>query len=408
MRHAVLLCLVVACGSSNKGTQPRTVKDAEREAADAREKEIEAMKPASPYERREQRVFRTTERCGQGPYRIETESLRAKYGERLYVYACGKHAISGNYRLTTTRKGQSPNSSESKFGFWSEGVENSACKAREAVAVTSGGSSSGGGKGSGKQSSNGGTTSAAPTTIQPVSLVEAGGAVPTDCTQTHVLDHTYTAWKDGIALDARVAIDLWSAEPNDLEGLVFVVEKHGVVADMTIERWQAYEKANDAYYDARRAYVDGEIKSGRSRILDTKVKTPPPPPARAEVQPPKPSKNARWIPGYWHYEETKFHWIAGLWDVPDEDVKQELTVSAPTPPPAEPAVEQPVEPQPTRTAVWTPGSWQWNGRAYIWVAGAWRIPPAPQSTWRRATWSVSGGRAVYVPGGWRVNVRIGR
>lgn len=363
------------------------------------------MKPASPYELRETRVFQPTERCGQGPYRIETESIRAKYGERLYVYACGKHAISGNYRLVTARKGEATRTSESKFGFWSQGVENAACKAREGVAVTTG-SSGGGNNGNGKPASHGGTTAAAPATVNAVALAEVTSPVPTDCIQTHVLDHTYTAWQDGIAYDGRFAIDLWSAEPNDFEGLVFVVEKHGVVADMTLDRWKAFQKASDDYYEARQAYIRGEIASGRSRELDTKVKTPPPPPARAEVQPPRPSKNARWIPGYWHYEETKFHWIAGLWDVPEEDVKQELTVQAPTPPPAEPAVEKPVEPQPTRTAVWTPGSWQWNGRAYIWVAGAWRIPPAPQSTWRRATWTIHAGRAVYVPGGW--SIRIGR
>ena len=40
-----------------------------------------------------------------------------------------------------------------------------------------------------------------------------------------------------------------------------------------------------------------------------------------EVQPPNPSVNARWIPGYWHYADRKFHWIVGLWQVPDEDAR---------------------------------------------------------------------------------------
>jgi hypothetical protein len=71
----------------------------------------------------------------------------------------------------------------------------------------------------------------------------------------------------------------------------------------------------------------------------------------------------------------EFHWIAGLRDVPDEDVQRELTVQAPTPPLPAPAHDEPPEPQPTPTAVWTPGSWQWDGRAYVWIAGTWRIPP---------------------------------
>jgi hypothetical protein len=223
-----------------------------------------------------------------------------------------------------------------------------------------------------------------------------------------VLDHGWIHYEDGVAIDAHFAIDLWSEAPNDLEGLVFVVERHAVFADMTRERWQAHRDASDAYYEAYKANLDVEVRAGRTRLLDMKVKTPPPPPRRAEAQPPRPSRNARWIPGYWHHEDAKFHWIAGLWDVPEEDVKRELTVQAPTPPPAAPAHDEPPAPAPTRTAVWTPGSWQWNGRAYVWVAGAWRIPPDPRHTWQRPTWNVSSGRAVFVPGGWRVRVRLGR
>lgn len=147
---------------------------------------------------------------------------------------------------------------------------------------------------------------------------------------------------------------------------------------MTLDRWHAYNAASSAWYKAYKANLDIDVRSGRTTLIDSKVKTPPPPPPRAEVQTPRPSKNARWIPGYWFYEETKFHWIA------------------------------PTEPQPTHTAVWTPGSWQWDGRVYVWVAGAWRIPPDAQHTWQRPTWNVNAGRARFVPGGWRVRVRLGR
>jgi hypothetical protein len=409
MRFGVVLCLVVGCGSSanKKAADPRQAqRDAELEAAAARDKEIDAMKPPSPYELRDRIVFRPTDRCGQGPYRLESDSLRAKYGERMVVYACGKHAISGNYAITTTRKGRGADRDEAAFGF---DRDNEACKGR-GVAVTSGGTGGGGGAAAagGTGGRGGGATAAAPTTIKPVAL-EKGATVPADCERSQLLDHSWTSTEDHAPIDARFEIDLWSDEPNDLEGLVFVVERHAVVADMTLERWHAHRAANDAWYKAYRANLDVEVRAGRTTLMDMKVKTPPPPPPRAEVQTPRPSRNARWIPGYWLYEETKFHWIAGLWDVPEEDVKRELTVEAPTPPPAEPVrTEAPAEPQPTRTAVWTPGSWQWDGRAYIWVAGAWRIPPDAQSTWQRPTWNVNRGRARFVPGGWRVRVRLGR
>lgn len=405
MRVALILFLVVGCGSSAK-KQAADPQQAERDAADARRKELEAMKPPSPYELRERKAYRPTERCGQGPYRLETDSLRAKYGERLVVVACGKHAISGNYRLTTTRKARPADTREAAFGFHRD---NEACKGRE-VAVTSGAASGGGGggaKGGGGGGKAGGTTATAPAKLAHVALEEAA-AVPEDCVRSFVLDHGWSLYDEGIAIDGHFAIDLWSDEPNDLEGLVFVVERHAVVAGMTRERWRAYQDASDAYYKAYMANLDVEVAAGRTKILDSSVKTPPPPPPRAETQPPRPSRNARWIPGYWHHEDAKFHWIAGLWDVPEEDLKRELTVQAPTPPPAAPAHEAPPEPAPTRTAVWAPGSWQWNGRAYVWVAGAWRIPPDARHTWQRPTWNVRAGRAVFIPGGWRVRVRLGR
>ena len=403
MRLGVVVCLVLGCGSSAKqrAADPR---DAEREAAAARAKQIEAMKPASPYEVRDRAVYRPADRCGQGPYRLEADSLRAKYGERLVVYACGKHEISGNYRITTTRKSRAADTDDAAFGF---SRDNEACKGRNVTAVTSGGGGSSSRSG-GSGVARGNATTAAPSTINPTTLAQVSASVPEHCVKSFVLNHSWVSTDDHIAIEAHFAIDIWSDEPNDLDGLVFVVERSAVVADMTLERWHAHEAADDAYHKAYMANLDVEVRAGRTTILDSTVKTPPPPPPRAEVQPPRPSKNARWIPGYWFYEATKFHWIPGLWDVPAEDVQRTLTVQAPTPPPAVPARDEPTEPQPTRAAVWTPGAWYWDGRAYVWIAGAWRIPPDPQHTWQRPTWKVNAGRATFVPGGWRVRVRLGR
>jgi WXXGXW repeat (2 copies) len=398
------LCLVVGCGSSAK-KQAADPQQAEREAAAARAKQIEAMQPASPYEVRERKVYRPTDRCGQGPYRFESDSLRAKFGERMVIYACGKHMISGNYRITTTRKALPANSSESTFGFHHD---NEACKARELAATSGVASGGGGGAPAGDaKGQHGGATATAPAKVKPVTLEQAT-SVPEDCVRSSVLDSSWISAEDGIAIDAHFVVDLWSDEPNDLDGLVFVVEKSAADAGMTLERWHAYQNAENAWFKAYMANLDIEVRAGRTRIIEAKVKTPPPPPPRAEVQPPRPSRHARWIPGYWFYEDAKFHWIAGLWDVPEEDVQRALTVQAPTPPPAAPAHDQPTEPQPTSTAVWTPGSWQWDGRAYVWVAGAWRIPPDAEHTWQRATWTVNAGKATFVPGGWRVRVRLGR
>jgi hypothetical protein len=394
---------ILGCSSSSK--QARNPRDAELEAALARRKEIEDAKPKRPYETRERIAYRATDRCGQGPYRLEADSLRARYGEQIVVYACGRHDISGDYRLTVERKDRPASSSESAFGFGDR--DNAACKAnRAADAPAGGGTGAGGGSSKAGGTGAGGRPTAPPAKLKPTTL-ERVATVPEACRRrTQLLDSTYYASGDWIPLEARLVIDFWSDEPNDLEDLVFVIEKKAVVADMTVERWKAYLEADRAWSERYWAFVDGELAAGRSKLLDTKARTPPPPPPRAEVRPPRASKNARWIPGYWHYEGASFHWIAGLWEVPAEDIAKDLTVHAPKPPPPAPPVEQPKEPRPATAAVWAPGQWQWDGRAYVWVAGSWRIPPSQKHTWQPAGWSIQGRGAIFVPGGWRV--RIGR
>ena len=411
MRFLAIALLVVGCGSSSKSkTTPEPTEPAEdpkdkaaREAREKREEEIRAMKPRDPFEVRDKTAFKVNERCGQGPYRLETEALGAKYSEEVRIYACGKHGIKGNYRMTMDTTWKTSSSSEYAFGYGNDGA-NKACKGTPVAAVTPGTASSGGGGGAkGGNAKTGGPTAAAPSKLQPVTL-EKTALSETKCVETYITEHGLTGFGK-----SKITIDIWSAEPMDLEDLVFVVVRKAVVSTMTDEQWTAYNKQYSAWAKAYRALIDGEVAAGRTSYIDNSVKAPPPPAARAETPPPRPSKNARWIPGYWHYEETKFHWIAGLWDVPPEDIEKELTVQAPKPPPVTPpkAVrDEPVEPQPTRTAVWTPGSWYWDGRVYVWIAGAWRIPPSPQQTWQRPTWRVRTGRAIYVPGGWRI--RIGR
>ena len=402
MRKAAVLCLIVGCGSSGSRPKPEDPHQAELRAADERDRKIDAMKPPSPFEVKDTAMYRPTDGCGQGPYRLETDTLHARYGERLYVYACGKHAIQGNYRITTTQNGSAPSSREAAFGF---SRDNAACTARE-VATTTGGSSGGTGAAHGGGARTSGPATAAPTTLKPVTL-ERATAVAADCVRTQVID-TSSITDVGTTSEGHIQLDVWSDVPNDLTGLVFVIERSAVRADMTLEGWTAHRAAKDAWYKAYMANLAIDVKSGRTTIVNSKVTAPPPPPPRAETQPPRPSQNARWISGYWLYEDSGFHWLAGLWEVPEADVERALTVQAPTPPPAEPARDEPTDPAPVRAAVWTPGSWQWDGRTYVWIAGAWRLPPDPNHTWQRPTWSVSSGRATFVPGGWRVRVRIGR
>jgi hypothetical protein len=409
---AIILLVGCSGGASKKTRSPeeaqREAADAHLDAAAARRKALHAARPKEPFETRERIAFRPGDRCGQGPYRMETDALRAKYGEQIIVYACGQHEIAGNYRLTVEYKDKRrPADSDDRAFGWGRS-DNAACKANRAstVQAASGtGSGTGAGAGAPPAAGGGGAPAAPPAKLKPTPLARVA-AVPEQCRfRSAVLDSSYRSYGDSVPLDAHLVIDLWSDEPNDLEGLVFVIEKKAVVADMTVERWKAYMDASRAWGERYMAFLNGEVAAGRTTLVDTTARTPPPPPARAETPPPRPSRNARWIPGYWHHAEAKFHWIAGLWQVPDEDIAKDLTVHAPKPPPAAPVVE-PRPARPTGTAVWTSGQWQWDGRAYVWIAGSWRIPPTQQHAWKSAGWSVGARGAIFVPGGWRV--RIGR
>ena len=51
--------------------------------------------------------------------------------------------------------------------------------------------------------------------------------------------------------------------------------------------------------------------------------------------------------------------------------------------------------------IWTPGYQRWDGRAYVWVPGAWMRPPRPHARWVAARWVHRGGGWVLVEGHWR-------
>ncbi|HTL38727.1 MAG TPA: hypothetical protein VL326_36600 [Kofleriaceae bacterium] len=128
----------------------------------------------------------------------------------------------------------------------------------------------------------------------------------------------------------------------------------------------------------------------------------PPPAALAETMPPRLSVNATWRPGYWHWVDSTWVWLAGMWRVPEADVVAEQTTTAPIAPPAL-QIEAPSAP-PVASAVWTAGFWQWDGAKYVWIAGSWQLRPSSTVTWRATTWQPRGNVHVLVPGAW---IRIG-
>jgi hypothetical protein len=155
---------------------------------------------------------------------------------------------------------------------------------------------------------------------------------------------------------------------------------------------------SDRDWQVRTAHWSARIERARKDAAPPPEPTGPPPLPRQETEPPSPSENAEWRPGYWHWDGSVWHWIAGLWRVPETDIAQELTVKAPSEAPP-PRAENP-PPPPVQSAVWTAGYWQWDGSAWVWVEGSWQLPPDPLMQWKPPTWVPKGSVQVFVPGGW--------
>jgi hypothetical protein len=437
-RWVLVASVALGCGGSSK--HAGTSVDPER----AR---IEAMKPASPYETRSVRGYTAPTTCGQGPYRIEAAALGARFGEEIEINICAPRSLQGDYQFTRGKVKDEP----AHFGSRNNSEH---CKPTDAELARSGTAGLGGGStaSTGTATGTGGSSSASRATTTgsatgvadntaALALVAVTGSVGETCPQgtylTGIVDFTTESTADGIPWDAgmSLALNVWSTEPLDLDGAVFVVIQRGVRANMTLDGWVAYRAAWDHWNDIWNAYLAGEVTAGRASYLDTTARSADaPPPPRTEVKPPKPSVHAEWIPGYWQRIST-WVWSAGFWRVPDADIVAEQTVEAPVVPPPPKAEEPPPPPAPVApptpraatvsasatvtaptpatvpaspTLVWTPGYWAWNGTAYIWIEGAWRIPPQAGARWEAPRWAPRRGRVVFVPGGWSVSVRIGR
>lgn len=127
--------------------------------------------------------------------------------------------------------------------------------------------------------------------------------------------------------------------------------------------------------------------------------TPPPPPL-AETPTPKPSDGATWVSGRWVWDGFKWSfWSKGFWRIPDSDRDGKHTPTAPSLPP--PPKNEAKTPSPIPGAVWTDGYWHWSFSAWIWIDGAWRVPPIAGAKWKPFVWRVDASGTVRLdPGAW--------
>jgi hypothetical protein len=70
------------------------------------------------------------------------------------------------------------------------------------------------------------------------------------------------------------------------------------------------------------------------------------------------------------------------------------------PPPPAPQADY-ATPQPTPSAFWIAGYYNFDGYRYYWVPGHWEVPPPDVTVFVRPHWVYRGGQYVYVRGYWR-------
>ncbi len=398
MKKLLFLFLLAGCGGSNPTAEAPNKPHVET-AEEKRLREYHALldaEPQFPWAVDQTKAFKVGSECGQGPYRVEGKTSGATIAEKVEVYICASHRLSGRERFAMNTDHSV--SDDQHFGY-SE-PENQRCSATatelthsgDTTTTSSSTSTTAAPKSTG---THGVTAQAAPEKLSDANIVIAAtDECPKGTSKLTVTSSTFSSGNEYGAFH----VDVWFPEPNDLRDATFVLRQYHSDPATTRAQWKKIEDDRRAWYERLEAFQ----KSHDDMFVhdDTSASAGPPPAARVETQPPKPSVHAAWVPGYHHHDGSAWVWIAGFWRVPDEDVKQELTTVAPTAPPPvrdESAARVAVA---SHDVVWTNGHWQWDGARWVWVDGAWRLPPERGVTWQAPAWRPRGATFIFVPGGW--------
>jgi hypothetical protein len=422
--------------------------------------------------------------CSQGPFVIERSSLGGRWGEQFEVHLVSSRPVAGELDLRvdgkTVRRQRFHTAHEEAAergatrSVADRVVGNDHCLERPGVLVVEAAPVAGepvvsepvvrepvvSGPVAGGTATVEAVIAAPPSTHAPARLVAS--TVTSGAHYTHLV-----SWRvavetiDGTAVAAGLPISLriWSAQPIDWSGTVFVV--HHAVAKPSVKEaeWVAHLEEKKREADLEQAQRQREWEAGRAKRQAEAAKsaakraaraercrthlededcwgrggyqgwrkqqeaanarrraeqapapqvcTPdgPPPLAPVEVSSPPPTAHAAWVAGYYGYGCDGWYWLQGWWRVPERDLRVEVAVQAPSGPP--PLQVEVATSCPVHGAIWVAGSWLWSSGSWVWVRGRWALPPSGQARWRPTLWvKLPGGTVRLDPGRWEI--RLGR
>lgn len=400
------------------------------------------------------KVYAVTRRCAQGPFEFSFEPLGGEFSEYIEISIHGGKAMVGRWEY---KGGGYVGTTMSTFhsvrpdGSWVQEPDNAFC----AVEPTAGPAPLPSGSASGKP---GGGVGAPPVHGPPTGGGKAKLIVEIPAPKITLPKNAgiWVHFDFGKPPVGKIDLTFWSEVALDFGDDAYIVVEQGVYAPINVPAWklelekkkqkdaetsqksnESSDKINVCYKDyyakkvwpedcrklagdlperdarqkacwdvwakqkkwsdaCRKEFGDGPSPiPGAPKPKTTPSKPPPPPPV--ENVPPKPSDNAVWVSGSftWH---TDWVWSPGTWKVPKKDVDEGKTAKAPSAAPA-PKSEVP-PPAPAPGMVWTEGHWFFAVEGWIWIAGAWRVPPFAGATWKASVYVQIGGKYVLVPGGW--------
>jgi hypothetical protein len=240
-------------------------------------------------------VFAAPSTCAQGPFEVDVAADGTTAVDGIELVACTPRRLVGHAEIWI--------GSTAEMTTFGDVADNARCVAGSAAVIATAAAS-----GSAAPSSDGSAGSAeAPVLVKQVFQGSAGDDETSICASyggsaQEIADYhvTRTSAEPRVARGEAMTVRLWSVEPNDLDGVVFLI-RHVTSTQppkqlskdevAKLERERAAENAR-AFAEPRPALV-------APQPTDTPWNAPPPP--LAEARPDRPSDAATWVPGYWKW-----------------------------------------------------------------------------------------------------------